>query len=113
MYFCVLKKNFRFFLLLSVTTQYFFMYFCRRKRNEKTTQKDLKIMTTQEAERANEIIQGYNLDYSVRLSVDGEYLILDCGDRVVHCDSACEDVYDWESAAWLFKTIIDAEERGE
>lgn len=70
-------------------------------------------MTTQEAERANEIIQGYNLDYSVRLSVDGEYLILDCGDRVVHCDSACEDVYDWESAAWLFKTIIDAEERGE
>lgn len=66
-------------------------------------------MTTQEAERANEIIQGYNLDYSVRLSVDGEYLILDCGDRVV----ACEDVYDWESAAWLFKTIIDAEERGE
>jgi len=66
-------------------------------------------MKLEDVKKANEAINSYNKDYSVRLSIDGEYLILTKNGETAYQDSANEDMYDAYMAVEVFKSIIDEE----
>ena len=61
-------------------------------------------------EQFSEAVRESGLSYEIVKSISGYYRLVlhndDMTDTIVHDDSACEDVYDKETAMVLFKDII-------
>lgn len=47
------------------------------------------------------------LGYEMEQSISGYWRLFDAEGNLIHDDSACEDVYDEESAYHLFRAIIE------
>ena len=52
-------------------------------------------------------MQLQELGYNMEQSISGYWRLLDADGNLIHDDSACEDVYDEESAYHLFRAIIE------